>query len=53
MIRRIEIGEAARAWALSQHVVEKDYVIGWLLMGLARQAQLQMQWNHYQYIHRR
>ncbi len=44
MIRRIEISEAARAWALSQHVVEKDYVIGWLLMGLARQAQLQTQW---------
>ncbi len=48
MIRRIEISEAARAWGLSQHVVEKDYVIGWLLMGLAYQAQLQTQWNHYQ-----
>lgn len=44
MIRRVEINEAARAWGLSQHVVEKDYVIGWLLMGLARQARLQTQW---------
>ena len=44
MIRQIEINEAARAWGLSQHVVEKDYVIGWLLIGLAQQARLQTQW---------
>lgn len=44
MIRKVEINEASRAWGLSQHVVEKDYVIGWLLMGLARQARLQSQW---------
>jgi predicted nucleotidyltransferase component of viral defense system len=45
MIRRFEINEAARAWGLSQHVVEKDYVIGWLLVGLTRQARLQSQWT--------
>jgi predicted nucleotidyltransferase component of viral defense system len=44
LIRQIEINEAAHAWGLSQHVVEKDYVIGWLLMGLSRQARLQTQW---------
>ena len=27
MIRKIEIAEASRAWGLSQHVVEKDYVL--------------------------
>ena len=36
MIRKIEIAEAARAWGLSHHVVEKDYVIGWVLIGLGR-----------------
>ena len=44
MIKHIEIAEAARAWGLSHHVVEKDYVIGWLLMGLAYQTQLQTEW---------
>jgi hypothetical protein len=36
MIRKIEVAEAARAWGLSHHVVEKDYVIGWVLIGLGR-----------------
>lgn len=44
MIRKIEIAEKAHAWGLGEHVVEKDYVIGWLLMGVAQQALLQSQW---------
>ena len=44
MIRRIEIAEAARAWGLTPHVVEKDYVLGWILMGLGNNAHLQTQW---------
>jgi predicted nucleotidyltransferase component of viral defense system len=44
MIRRIEITEAARAWGLMPHVVEKDYVLGWLLMGLGNHVVLQTQW---------
>lgn len=44
MIRQIEIAEAARAWGLSQHVVEKDYVIGWVLMGLSTNKRLRTQW---------
>jgi predicted nucleotidyltransferase component of viral defense system len=44
MIRKIEIAEAARAWGLSQHVVEKDYVIGWVLIGLSTHQALQKQW---------
>jgi len=44
MIRKIEIAEAARAWGLSTHVVEKDYVIGWVLIGLSRNQHLQTQW---------
>ena len=44
MIRKIEVAEAARAWGLSHHVVEKDYVIGWVLMGLSTNQRLQNQW---------
>jgi len=44
MIRKIEIAEAARAWGLSQHIVEKDYVLGWMLIGLSINRPLQNQW---------
>jgi predicted nucleotidyltransferase component of viral defense system len=44
MIRLIEIQEAARAWSLQTHVVEKDYVLGWVLMGLSADIRLQTQW---------
>jgi len=44
MIRRIEIAEAARAWGLMPHVVEKDYVLGWVLMGLGKSERVQTQW---------
>ncbi len=35
MIKSIEIQEAAQAWGLRPDIVEKDYVLGWLLMGLS------------------
>ena len=44
MIRRIEIQEAARAWGLRPDIVEKDYVLGWLLIGLSAHPRLQTQW---------
>lgn len=44
MIRLIEVQEAARAWGLQPHVVEKDYVLGWVIMGLSGDARLQTQW---------
>ena len=44
MIRNIEIQEAARAWGLRPDIVEKDYVLGWLLMGLSAHPRLQTQW---------
>ena len=44
MIRKIEIAEDARAWGLSHHIVEKDYVIGWVLIGLSTNQRLQNQW---------
>ncbi len=44
MIRGIEIQEAARAWGLRPDIVEKDYVLGWLLMGLSAHPRIQTQW---------
>ncbi len=44
MIRLIEIQEAARAWGLRPDIVEKDYVLGWLLIGLSAHPRLQTQW---------
>lgn len=44
MIPRIEINEAVRAWGLRHDVVEKDYVLGWLLMGIGADPRLQTQW---------
>lgn len=31
MISRLDIEERVREWGLREDVVEKDYVIGWLL----------------------
>jgi predicted nucleotidyltransferase component of viral defense system len=44
MIRQIEIAEASRAWNLRHHIAEKDYVLGWLLVGLSANVRLQAQW---------
>src|SRR3989304_3755780 len=44
MIRSIEIQETGRAWGLRPDIVEKDYVLGWLLIGLSAHLRLQIQW---------
>ncbi len=33
MITRLDIEERVREWGLREDVVEKDYVIGWVLWG--------------------
>ncbi len=35
MITKREIANLAGEWQLAHHVVEKDYVLGWLLAGIA------------------
>nr|NDG08418.1 WYL domain-containing protein [Oxalobacteraceae bacterium] len=35
MINKLEIADLARELSLDLHVVEKDYVLGWLLAGIA------------------
>jgi hypothetical protein len=36
MISRGALQARAREWGLTEEVVEKDYVLGWLLWGSAR-----------------
>ena len=38
MIPQREIANTAAEWQLAQNVVEKDYVLGWLLAGIAEQS---------------
>lgn len=44
MIRRADIVERVREWQLTEEVVEKDYVLGWLLWGLSRDPVLGERW---------
>ena len=44
MIGRTELGERAAAWTLRPEVVEKDYVIGWLLWGIGSDPLLARTW---------
>jgi len=44
MISREEVREAAREFQLDVNVVEKDYVLGWLLAGIAAHPALRETW---------
>ncbi len=44
MITKQEIMDCAREFSLSPETVEKDYVLGWLLAGIAAHPQLFDQW---------
>ena len=44
MINRLEILDFAHEFGLSVNVVEKDYVIGWLLAGIANHSDLSASW---------
>ena len=44
MINRREILDVAQTLGLLPHVVEKDYVLGWLLAGIYQQAELEESW---------
>lgn len=44
MIDRQEVMEFAREFGLVANVVEKDYVLGWLLAGIANHTELQSNW---------
>jgi predicted nucleotidyltransferase component of viral defense system len=44
VITRADIVERANAWGLSEAVVEKDYVLGWLLWGIGAHPVLSRYW---------
>jgi predicted nucleotidyltransferase component of viral defense system len=44
MIDTLELRERAREWSLREDVVEKDYVLGWLLWGIATEPALTDAW---------
>jgi predicted nucleotidyltransferase component of viral defense system len=44
MIDRREILDAAAQTSLTPHVVEKDYVLGWMLAGISRHSEIADNW---------
>lgn len=44
MITRADIVERVAEWGLTEEVVEKDYVLGWLLWGIGTDPVLSQQW---------
>ena len=44
MISRTELNERVQEWGLREDVVEKDYVIGWLLWGIGSNPRLSASW---------
>jgi hypothetical protein len=44
MISRTELNERVREWGLREDIVEKDYVIGWLLWGIGSNPRLSASW---------
>jgi predicted nucleotidyltransferase component of viral defense system len=44
MITRLDIEERVREWGLREDVVEKDYVIGWVLWGIGADEALSTSW---------
>lgn len=44
MIDKQELSGLARELSLDLHVVEKDYVLGWLLAGIAANPDLSQSW---------
>ena len=44
MIDRQEVMELSREFRLSADVVEKDYVLGWVLAGISNHPELEAAW---------
>ena len=44
MIGRADIDDRVRAWGLREDVVEKDYVLGWVLWGIGADPELSTTW---------
>lgn len=44
MISKSEIASVAAQWGLGDHIMEKDYALGWLLWGIAKNSVLSKMW---------
>ncbi len=44
MISQSEIQDHVKLWGLDDHVIEKDYVLGWVLWGISRHPNLSKEW---------
>jgi predicted nucleotidyltransferase component of viral defense system len=44
VITRADVADRATGWGLRHEVVERDYVLGWLLAGIGRHPELAGQW---------
>jgi len=44
MIPQRELARLRAEWTLDQGVIEKDYVLGWLLAGIAQHEALKQTW---------
>ena len=44
MIPQRELAALRAEWSLDQNVIEKDYVLGWLLSGIAQNPELSHTW---------
>ena len=44
MIPQRELADLRSQWQLSQDVIEKDYILGWLLAGIANHDELNQSW---------
>jgi predicted nucleotidyltransferase component of viral defense system len=44
VIAQRELAQLRAQWQLDQGVIEKDYVLGWLLAGIAQHAELNQHW---------
>jgi predicted nucleotidyltransferase component of viral defense system len=44
VIGRADLDDRAREWGLRLDVVEKDYVLGWLLWGIGTEPELATTW---------
>ena len=48
MINKQEILDFAWKLSLDPNIVEKDYVLGWLLAGISSHSDLKSKWKRYQ-----
>jgi len=44
VITRADLVERVREWGLAEQVVEKDYVLGWVLWGIGTDSVLGQHW---------